>query len=161
MDKPEQILFKHFKEDRSECGCPTFRSWQGVCPKLLMMPSRAFRSVSLAIASRSTAPAGQQAARLRLISADAEKITFSLFLTLISAVVEHIQGFHSLFSSLFVTKDQIDPLVEVAGDVLRFLEVDIGLRSHHAQEKLQNQQAAKLTRAFICFLMKSSLDVAH
>lgn len=35
----------------------TLRSWHGVCPKLLMMPSRAFRSVSLAMASRSTAPA--------------------------------------------------------------------------------------------------------
>lgn len=55
----------------------------------------------------------------------------SLMLTLISAIVEHIKGFYSLFSSLFVTKDQIDPLMEVAGDVLGFLEVDKGLMSCH------------------------------
>lgn len=68
VGNPEQILFiiEALKEDMDEGGFPTFRSWQGVCPKLLMMPSRAFRSVSLAIASRSTAPAGQHSARLTL-----------------------------------------------------------------------------------------------
>lgn len=81
VGKPEQILFiiKDFKEDMNESGGPTFRSWQGVCPKLLMMPSRAFRSFSFAIASKSTAPAGQQAARLRLIEEHRKKnfVTFS------------------------------------------------------------------------------------
>lgn len=69
-------------------------------------------------------------------------MTPSLFLTLISAIVEHIKGLYSFFSSLFVTKDQIDPLMEVTGDVLGFLEVDIGLMSRHVQEKLRNRQAA-------------------
>lgn len=79
VDKPEQIMFiiKDVKEDVNESGCPTFRSWQGVCPKLLMMPSKAFRSVSLAIASKSTAPAGQQAARLRLIQERRENDSFT------------------------------------------------------------------------------------
>lgn len=148
----------------TESGCLTFRSWQGVCPKLLMMPSRAFRSVSLAIASKSTAPAGQQAARLRNAGKNAgtqEKEPFDFFLTLVSAIVEHIESFHSFLSSLFVTKDQIDPLVQVTGDVLGFLGVDVGLGSRQVQENLRNWQACRLTRAFICFLMKSSLDVAH
>lgn len=103
-----------------------------------MMPSRAFRSVSLAIASKSTAPVGQQAARLILIQGLGENNNVglgekqqSLILTLISAIVEHIKGFYSLFSSLFATKDQINPLMEVAGDILGFLEVDISLMSRH------------------------------
>lgn len=68
-----------------------------------------------------------------------------LFLTLISAIVEHIKGFHSLFSSLLVTKDQIDPLVEVAGDVFGFLEIDISpmsrqVQKNHRTDGLQNHQ---------------------
>lgn len=126
----------------NESGCPTFSSWQGVCPKLLMMPSRAFRSVSLAIASKSTAPEGQPAAKPETHFRNAEKITFSLSLTLISAIVEHIQGFYSFLSSLLVAKDEIDPLMEVTGDVLGFLEGDIGLTSHHVREKLLNRQTA-------------------
>lgn len=42
------------------CGdaleCCTFSNWHGVCPKLLIMPSRAFLSFSSVMASRSTAP---------------------------------------------------------------------------------------------------------
>lgn len=38
------------------CVC-TLSNWQGVCPKLLIMPSRALRSFSSVMASRSTAPA--------------------------------------------------------------------------------------------------------
>lgn len=39
---------------------PTFSSWHGVCPKLPMMPSKAFLCVSSAMASRSTAPKKQR-----------------------------------------------------------------------------------------------------
>lgn len=46
-------------------------------------------------------------------------------LTLISAVVEDIEGIHGLFTSLLVTKDQVNPLMEVTGNVLTFLEFKI------------------------------------
>lgn len=44
-----------------------------------------------------------------------------LHLTLVSAVVEDVQSFYGFFSSLFVTKDQVDPLMEVIGNVVRLL----------------------------------------
>lgn len=43
------------------------------------------------------------------------------FVTLICAVVEDVEGFHRCRAPLFVTKDQINPLVEVGWHILWFL----------------------------------------
>lgn len=51
--------------------------------------------------------------------------------------------------------------MEVTGDVLGLLGEDSGLTSRHVREKVLIRQGCRLTRAFMCFLMKSSLDVAH
>ena len=48
-----------------------------------------------------------------------------VFLTLIGAVVEDVEGVHCLLSSLLVTEDQVDPLMEVIGHMLTFLEFNI------------------------------------
>lgn len=45
--------------------------------------------------------------------------------TLISAVVEDIEGIHCLFSSLLVAKDQVNPLMEVTWHMLTFLGLNI------------------------------------
>lgn len=105
----------------------TFSSWQGVWPKLLMMPSRALRSVSLAMASRSTAPADGNGTRhtavgaRKLVSVPGARRKIDL-LTLVGAIVEDVQRIDGFFASLLETKDQIDPLVEVTGHVLTLLE---------------------------------------
>lgn len=58
-----------------------------------------------------------------------------VFLTLIGAVVEDVECVHCLFSSLLATEDQVDPLMEVIGHMLTFLEfniqVDVVLNSYH------------------------------
>lgn len=43
------------------------------------------------------------------------------FVTLICAVVEDVEGFHRCRAPLFVTKDQINPLMEVGWHILWFL----------------------------------------
>lgn len=96
---------------------PTFRSWQGVWPKLLMMPSRAFRSVSSAMASRSTAPAEQRERQQE----DEQEELGCTHLTLIGAVVEDVESFDGLLATLLVAKDQVDPLVQVTGHVFALL----------------------------------------
>lgn len=98
-----------------------------------MMPSRALRSVSLAIASRSTAPADRSSNRRTAVGphrlqtrTGGEDSVLFFFLTLISAIVEDVESIYGLFSSLLATKDQIDPLVEVTGHVFALLEVKWG-----------------------------------
>lgn len=54
-----------------------------------------------------------------------EKGTVNCCLTLIGAVVEDIEGFHCLFTSLLVTKDQVNPLMKVTGHVFTFLGSNI------------------------------------
>lgn len=100
-----------------------------------MMPSKALRSVSLAIASRSTAPTEYQEASISHKKAEKhcscvkaagwQGMEYSLFLTLISAIVEDVEGIYCLFASLLVTEDQINPLVEVTGHMLTFLQFKI------------------------------------
>lgn len=95
-------------------------------------------------------------------------------LTLISTVVEDIEGIHCLFTSLLITKDQVNPLMEVIGHVLRLLQFKIKEITFFSSflNKIFSQENAwvsfrdtgclcRLTRAFLCFLIKSSLDVAQ
>lgn len=42
-------------------------------------------------------------------------------LTLICAVVENIKCFHCVFASLLIAKDEVNPLVQVTGNILRLL----------------------------------------
>lgn len=89
----------------------TLSSWQGVCPKLLMMPSRAFLCVSSAMASRSTAPGdgdGHGGATWQ-----APPHFPAPRLTLVGAVVEDVEGLHGGRASLLVPENEVDPLVEV------------------------------------------------
>jgi len=46
-------------------------------------------------------------------------------LTLISAVVEDVEGVHCLLAPLLVTEDQVNPLMEVTGHMLTLLEFKI------------------------------------
>lgn len=48
-------------------------------------------------------------------------MVFPFSLTLISAVVEDIESLHCLLASLLVAKDEVNPLMEVTGDMLTFL----------------------------------------
>lgn len=90
-----------------------------------MMPSRALRSVSLAMASRSTAPAegntNTAVGARRLASCAGMKKKKIDCLTLVSAIVEDVERIYGFFASLLETKDEIDPLVEVVGHVLALL----------------------------------------
>lgn len=65
-----------------------------------------------------------------------------VFLTLIGAVVEDVECVHCLFSSLLATEDQVDPLMEVIGHMLTFLEfniqVDVVLNSYLNTLRMQN-----------------------
>lgn len=87
-------------------------------------------------------------------------------LTFISAVVENIESFHRLFSSLLASKDEVDPLVEVGRHVFGLLQFkscflccNSGCRG--MTEFYGSVCCWWLTRAFMCFLIKSSLDVAQ
>lgn len=145
----------------NESGCPTFRSWHGVCPKLLMMPSRAFRSVSLAIASKSTAPAGQQAGaqeRSETQVRNAEKITFSHPHKCNSRT--HWELLQLLLLS--VCNQRSDR--STRGGDWRRTRIPGGWHRPcvtSCSGETVEPAGCRLTRAFICFLMKSSLDVAH
>lgn len=93
-----------------------------------MMPSRALRSVSLAMASRSTAPADGN--RNRHAAVGAQRLVSRVGtrkkidgLTLVSAVVEDVERVYGLLAPLLEAKDQIDPLVEVTGHMLALLEL--------------------------------------
>lgn len=91
--------------------CATLSSWQGVCPKLLMMPSRAFLCVSSAMASKSTAP-GDEGGHGGPPGRCPPHLPAPR-LTLVGAVVEDVEGLHGSRASLLVPKNEVDPLVEV------------------------------------------------
>lgn len=148
-------------------------SWQGVCPKLLMMPSRALRCVSSVMASRSTAPAGGDG---HAHGGDTHPPPSAPHLTLVGAVVEDVEGLHGGRAALFVPEDEVDPLVEVGRDVFRLLSEDglsgragKGLGAPPGLKGFPNAPRAPpglkglphLTRALRCCWMKSSRERAH
>lgn len=96
-------------------------SWQGVCPKLLMMPSRALRCVSSVMASRSTAPEDGDGRSHGGTRPWWVSPPFAPQLTLVGAVVEDVEGLHGGRAALFVPKNEVDPLVEVGRDIFRLL----------------------------------------
>lgn len=53
------VVFNHKGLVEREQKSSTFNSWQGVCPKLFIIPSKAFLSFSSVKASKSTAPGSQ------------------------------------------------------------------------------------------------------
>lgn len=53
------VVFNHKGLAEREQKSSTFNSWQGVCPKLFIIPSKAFLSFSSVKASKSTAPGSQ------------------------------------------------------------------------------------------------------
>lgn len=95
------------------------------------MHSKAFRSFSSVMASRSTAPAHKNICQLyimfseensQIIWLNSQTEEYEAYYTLVCAVVKHIEGLHSCRTPLLVTKDQIDPIMKVRWHVLRLLK---------------------------------------
>lgn len=95
------------------------------------MHSKAFRSFSSVMASRSTAPAHKNICQLyimfseensQIIWLNSQTEEYEAYYTLVCAVVKHIEGLHSCRTPLLVTKDQIDPIMKVRWHILRLLK---------------------------------------
>lgn len=98
-----------------------------------MMPSRAFRSRSSVTWSRSTAPerAAKQSELLQCslhcnFICSLARLTWGTLPTFIGTVIEDIEGLLSCWTPLLIAEDEVDPLMQMGGHILRLLRVGSG-----------------------------------
>ena len=131
----------------SRWGCGSENSCVGVCPKLLMIASICILSFSSSIFSRLTLSAH----RTHESKLDGYPYIHTLILhtphliphtpyptphTLIGVVVVEIGGLLCLWACLLVAKDEVYPVMQLAGDIVTLLEGGRE-RERHGRRRIQ------------------------